>query len=466
MKKTLFRQLLVYLLVFGIVLSLASYLVIELFFDDYYYSRQTLALKENTTHLADTLESSGLNEFLLMAEELKTERGMSIHLYNPEDNTLYGSDVQGSGRQGLMDIFKSSKSDTVFISTTGGQNSRLNWLTYVLETDEGYLIMSRISYANMESVVEIVQQFLLFFGISLALIFIVFAFFFSRSMSKPLRKLNDIAEGMARLDFTLKYSGNRKDEIGKLGQTLNLLTSNLENTITQLRTELDKEKTLEKMRTGFTAQVSHELQTPLSVIRGYAEALADRIYEEKETDEVYEIMLHETNKISRLVDDLLDLSQMESGAYVIRKKNFSLSVLIDKLYQTHRKLPSLKHFDFEFNNDCASDSLFFGDPLRLEQALRNIIGNAIKYVSENGKIIFTLSEGSNNHIIKIFNTGTPISEADIDEIFTPYFQGKNHREGTGLGLAITRHIVELHGGTISVVNRNNGVELVIELPDN
>jgi signal transduction histidine kinase len=444
---------------------MVSYLVIELFFDDYYYSRQTLVLKEKTLDLVDVLENSGLNDFLVMAEELKTERGMSIHLYSPRDNLLYGSDVQGSGRQGLMDIFNTNESDTVFISSTGGQNSRLNWLTYVYETDGGYLVMSRISYSNMESVVGIVQQFFLLFGVFLALIFMFFAFFFSRSMSKPLRKLNEIAEGMARLDFTLKYTGTRKDEIGKLGQTLNLLTANLENTISQLRTELDKEKTLEKMRTGFTAQVSHELQTPLSVIRGYAEALADRIYETNETDEVYEIMLQETNRISRLVDDLLDLSQMESGAYVIRKKSFSLSELMDKLFQTHKRLPNTKAFKFEFINECSKSTLFFGDPLRLEQALRNTIGNAIKYVSENGKIVFTLSEGQNSCIIKIFNSGSHIPEDDINEIFNSYYQGKNHKQGTGLGLAITRHIIELHGGTISAVNQEDGVELIIELPN-
>ena len=269
---------------------------------------------------------------------------------------------------------------------------------------------------------------------------------------------------MAGLDFSLRYAGNRKDEIGKLGQTLNLLTASLENTISQLKNELDKEKTLEKMRTGFTAQVSHELQTPLSVIRGYAEALADRIYNGNETDEVYETMLRETNKISRLVDDLLDLSQMESGAYVIRKRNFSLTDLMNKLFQTHLRLPSVKPFDFEFVNKCSSESMFFGDPLRLEQALRNIISNALKYVLEDGKIIFTLSENQNMCEIKIFNTGIPIPEEDLNEIFSSYYQGKNHKEGTGLGLAITRQIIELHVGNIHSVNRNNGVEIIIELP--
>jgi signal transduction histidine kinase len=142
-----------------------------------------------------------------------------------------------------------------------------------------------------------------------------------------------------------------------------------------------------------------------------------------------------------------------------------LPELLDKLYQTHRRLPQTKNFTFEFKNECSNETLFFGDPLRLEQALRNIIGNAMKYVSDNGKIVFTLSDGDSSCIIRIFNTGNPIPKEDIGEIFKSYYQGKNHREGTGLGLAITRHIIELHGGTIYAANTEGGVELVIELPN-
>lgn len=465
MKKTLFRQLLSYLLVFGILLSMLSYLVIELFFDDYYYARQSSLLQDSTSALISTFDTSGLQPFLYEAEEMKAERGMSVHLYNPTAKALYGSDVQSSGRQNLMDIFDTYSPGEVFISSTGGQNSRINWLTYIQETQEGLLVMCRISYTNMDSVVGLVQQFFLFFGISLALIFMIFAFYLSKSISTPLIRLNKIAEGMGRLDFTMKYAGKREDEIGQLGQTLNTLTANLENTISQLKNELAKEKTLEEMRTVFTAQVSHELQTPLSVISSYAEALSDKLYEENETDEVYGIMLTESHKISRLVDDLLDLSQMESGAYVIRKKKFCLADLINKLYQTHKNLPSEKHFSFELTNTCDKDRLFFGDPLRLEQALRNIIGNAIKYVTDNGIIRFSLSEDKNHCIVKIFNSGLPIPEDELEEIFGSYYQGKNHREGTGLGLAITRHIIELHDGKIYAVNQIGGVEIVIELPN-
>jgi len=464
MRKTIFRQFLTYMLLFGIALSVVSYVLIEFLFDDYYYSQQAAVLRTEALSLRKEYDEYGLAEFMVASENLKSSKSISSHLYNTSTNELFGSDMQSSGRQNIMEAFASGENNDVFISTTGGQNSRINWLTLIISTDDGNLIMARISYANMDSVVAIVQQFFLFFGLFLAIAFIVFAFFFSRSMSQPLKKLNDIAEKMGNLDFTLRYSGNRRDEIGLLGETLNTLTASLENTISQLKGELEKEKTLEKMRTGFTAQVSHELQTPLSVIKGYAEALSDRLYESDELDEVYEIMLSETDKISRLVDDLLDLSQMESGAFIIRKKNFSLSDLLNKLYNTHKNLPHDKPFEFYYKNACTDGSLFFGDPLRIEQALGNILRNASKHVDKKGKILINLSSDNDSCIISIFNSGDTIPEEDLSEIFKSYYQGKNNKGGTGLGLTITKHIIQLHGGTISAINHSGGVEILITLP--
>lgn len=464
MKKTLFRQLLSYLLIFGIFLSIGSYLVIEFFFDDYYYSQQEQSLVANTTNIADEYNESGIIGFQLLAEEYTAERGMSIHLFDVKTGNFYGTEIQGAGRASLVSIFSKDKEGSVFISTMGGQNSPSNWLSYIVKADNGNMILGRISYTSMDAVVGLVQQFFLFFGIALAFIFIIFAFFFSRSMSKPLKKLNAIAAKMSTLDFSMRYKGKRPDEIGELGRTLNALTSKLENTISQLKAELSKEKTLEQMRTKFTAQVSHELQTPLSVIKGYAEALSDKLYKGKETDRIYEILLAETEKISNMVDDLLDLSQMESGAYIIRKADFSLVALVKKLFKMHDAFPYAKKFSMNLEINCPNKLYFLGDSIRLEQALRNIITNAIKHVEEDGKIKISLSHNEEGFSITVFNSGFPIPSEDLPNIFESYYQGKNSRGGTGLGLAITKHIINLHNGVITAENKNNGVNISILLP--
>ena len=445
------------MLLFGIVLSGVSYLVIELFFDDYYYSEQEKTLVFHTEELRDGYNETGTSDLQPLIDEYAVDHGMSVHFLETDTGNLHGSSLQGSGKQGLSFLFNREKTDEVFISTTRTQNSSNDWLSYLIQTDDGNLILGRISYNSMDSVVDIVQQFFVLFGISLAIIFFVFTYLFSKSMSKPLNNLNAIAEKMGQLDFSLKYEGTREDEIGQLGKTLNEITNKLENTITQLKGELTKEKTLDKLRTQFTAQVSHELQTPLSVIKGYSEALSDKIYSETEAFGIYDILLNETEKISNMVDDLLDLSQMESGVYVIRKEKFSLPQLVRKIYNRHKDLPYDKLFSINLDIDYPIKVAFSGDALRLEQAIRNILTNAIKHVAPNGLIQIKLALTDGKTSISIYNQGESIPDDDISHIFKSYYQGRKTRGGTGLGLAITKHIVELHGGLVTAENTAGGV---------
>ncbi|MDX1357298.1 MAG: HAMP domain-containing sensor histidine kinase [Clostridia bacterium] len=463
MKKTLFRQLLFYMLLFGIILSAVSWLFIELFFDNYYYSQQKKLLVSHSEQLVDVYRESGFSNIQGLIEEFYLDHGMSVHFIDTETGTVYGTDSQGSGRQNMLSTAKNAVTEEVFISTTGSANNPKDWLSYVIKTSDGNIVLSRISYTSMDSVVGLVQTFFLYFGLLLGTIFIIFAYIFSKSMSKPLKELNEIAQKMGRLDFTLKYEGKRKDEIGTLGKTLNEITDQLENTISQLQGELSKERTLDKMKTQFTAQVSHELQTPLSVIKGYAEALSDEIYSSEETPAVYEILLTETNKITGMVDDLLDLSQMESGAYIIRKSRFAIYSMLEKLFNRHKNLPYDKDFKMIINSMCDRNFLYSGDEIRLEQAVRNILSNAIKHVDDNG-VIHLEADCRGPLTISIFNSGGQIPEKDLPFIFDSYYQGSNKRSGTGLGLAISSHIIKLHGGTLDVLNTGDGVQFKITLP--
>ena len=463
MRKTLFRQLLFYMLLFGIVLSAVSWLFIELSFDAYYYNQQKKLLVSHTSELVDEYSEAGFSNIQILIEEFYLDHGLSVHFIDSATGTVYGTDSQGSGRQSMISTAKTAEAGEVFISTTGSKNNPKDWLSYVIKTDDENIVLSRISYTSMDSVVGLVQRFFLYFGILLGTIFVVFAYIFSRSMSKPLKELNAIAKKMGTLDFSLKYEGNRKDEIGTLGKTLNEITDRLENTISQLQGELSKERTLDKMKTQFTAQVSHELQTPLSVIKGYAEALSDKLYSKEESPAVYEILLTETNKISKMVDDLLDLSQMESGVYVIRKTRFAAFSMVEKLFDRHKLLPSDKNFKMTMKSNCSVGFLYNGDEVRLEQAVRNVLANAIKHVENNGILILN-ADCSGPFVISVFNSGEQIPEKDLPFIFDSYYQGTNKRGGTGLGLAISRHIIELHGGSLEALNKDDGVQFIITLP--
>ncbi len=457
MRKSIFRQLLFYTLIFGALAAIISYIVIGVYFDDYYYRQQEKMLKQTTEELVHAYNTNAENIQSLLST-YASEYGITVQLYSGGNKFICGSTSQG-GMHGMHEVLDQKNVGNFFIITgSGGQRSgSATWLAYLLQAEDGSLMLSRISYANMNAIIHVVEQFFLIFGIAIAAAFLLFAFIVSRSMSRPLRDLNAIATQMGKLDFSLRYSGNRKDEIGQLGQTLNGLTTKLENTITQLSGELSKERTLEKMRTQFTAQVSHELQTPLSVIKGYTEALSDNLYQGEEASDAYAILLNETEKISNMVNDLLDLSQMEAGAYVIRKENFDLRKLVERIYKRYKSLPQEKTFTLHMGMDYPEDTFFFGDPLRLEQAIRNVLVNAIKYVRADGDIRLGLHRLDGQTHITIENQGKPIDPEDLPHIFDSYYQGKSKKRGSGLGLAITRHIMSLHNGHITVSNTDDGV---------
>lgn len=465
MRKTLFRQLITYLMIFFIVLCAVCYAVIEFYFDDYYYAQQKEVLRIRIQHLTTRYDQYGIKALEDDIDIYYSEYGISVNFLDVDSNRLYGAAMRGMGMHGLSAVMQPDNVGKFFVSDSGmGMGQDTSWLSYLTQTQDGNLILGRVSFESMNAVVHIVQQFLLYFGIAIAIAFVIFAFLFAKSISRPLRKLNDIAHEMGKLNFSMQYEGKRIDEIGQLGNTLNALTKNLENTITQLKGELSKEKTLEKMRTQFTAQVSHELQTPLSVIKGYAEALTDNVYEVDETSEVYSILLTEAEKISHMVDDLLDLSQMEAGVYVVRKQEFSLYDLVHKVYEHYRALPSDKRFTLTLDIDYPKDEMWFGDPLRMEQAVRNILTNAIKHVTNSGNIKISLVQANNRTTLSVENEGEHIPGSELNRIFDSYYQGKKHIKGAGLGLAITRHIVKLHDGKIAARNTDSGVIFEITLP--
>ena len=461
MKKTLFRQMIISMLLFCIAICIAGYLVIELLFDDYYYDQQQQVLYSRTNEAARQIDEGG--DVSVVIDSFDSEYGVSLHYANTAKGIFSGQNTHGMmGRQSVYSSMTADNVGKFFVTTSGQGMNESQWLSYLTELSDGALLLGRISYGSMDAVVGVVQQFFLYFGIASAAAFVLFAFFFSRSMSRPLHKLNDIAAGMGQLNFSLRYEGRRQDEIGQLGATLNTLMTQLESTIMQLKGELSKEKTLEKMRTQFTAQVSHELQTPLAVIKGYAEALSDNLYQTDEKPEAYQTLIDEADKISSMVDDLLDLSQIEAGAYVLSKEKFNFTAMIDRLYARYRTLFGGKRIDMK--TTLGDEVLFFGDERRLEQAVGNVLSNAVKYARLSGHIGIALDKHDGTIRVAIENEGEPIDEKDLPHIFESYYRAQTAVKGTGLGLSISRHIIALHGGSITAANSKKGVLFEIRLP--
>jgi len=291
---------------------------------------------------------------------------------------------------------------------------------------------------------------------------IVFSLILSYIVTKPLKELKRIATSMENMNFTIRYSKKRDDEIGQLGKTLNHMMDRLGTNINQLEAELQKEKRTDKLRKEFVAQVSHELKTPVAIVSNYTEALLDGVADAKEEQDSYlHTIENECHKMAHIINDLLDLSQMEAGTFKINKSKFELTDLLEDLVNKYENLVKDK-FELITNSEIKS-AVMYGDELRIEQAVSNLLSNAIKHTKEDGYI--KLSAFKENHMvhIQVENQGPPIETELLLHIWDSFTKGADEK-GAGLGLSITKNIVEVHNGEYYVQNLDDSVIFGIRLP--
>ena len=286
----------------------------------------------------------------------------------------------------------------------------------------------------------IVISIIVALAISFAIIIV-----FATELSLPISRMRKTALELAAGNYHSKTEIKRKDELGDLAKTVDILSEKLlENDI--------QRKNLDQMRLDFFANVSHELRTPIAVLRAYTETLIDGVVKDQEKIfQYYGRMLSECKSMERLVGDLLLLSKMQNPDFNIEKEPIDLVQVIDNLLRSAAAIAEKKNIAIEFNKMDQSDYTILGDYERLRQMFMVILDNAIKFSKENKTVHITLSKEDKIRV-SIRDEGIGIAEADIDNIFEKFYKTnlKQNDSGTGLGLAIAKQIAQKHNGTIEV----------------
>ena len=277
----------------------------------------------------------------------------------------------------------------------------------------------------------------------LAALFIAFSLSigFSVSFTNPLNRMKNTAMLLANGDYTAQTGIRQNDELGDLAITLDILSERLEKAS-------QESANLEKMRQDFVANISHELRTPVTVIRGSLEALFDGVVSDPEKVKNYQQqIMSETIYLQRLVGDLLDLSRLQNTDFEIAKQEISISALIDDLTRSMAHIADEKGVRIEVSKDNSLEHVW-GDYGRLRQMLMIFVDNAVKFSPENGIVELNLENG----IISIIDKGTGICKEDLPYIFTRFYKSSSeqNKSGSGLGLAIAKQIAERHEIKINV----------------
>lgn len=382
-------------------------------------------------------------------------------------------DMSGNGASETRDILYQSDKYTV----QKVYDSRLldDYIELWGTLDNGNFILIRTPIQGIKDNVHISNTFITYIGIVTLIIGIIAAFVLSSYISKPIKQLSNIAERMSELDFDIKYDGKDKGEIGLLGKSMNNMSQKLEENISQLKTanlelqrDIDKKEKLEKMRTDFLSNVSHELKTPIALIQGYAEGLKEGITDDPESMDFYcSVIMDEAAKMNNMVKRLLTLNQIEFGEDELVMERFDINELVKSVVNANELRATQKNLSITY--DILDTPLYvWADEYKVEEVVTNYLSNAINHCCNENIIKIKVGHIDKDNIrVSVFNTGNNIPEADIEHIWEKFYKVDKARTreygGNGIGLSIVKAIVESMGKTCGVNNLSDGVEFWFDL---
>lgn len=294
-------------------------------------------------------------------------------------------------------------------------------------------------------------------------------FVLGRMISKPLEEINHKAGRMAELDFSETCHVNTNDEFGELSYSLNVLSGNLESALeslaaanAQLEEDVEREHLLLEQRKELADRLSHEMKTPLGLIRAYTEGMKEETDEAKK-QEYMDAVLSAADRMNSMIVSLLDLSALEAGAVKFSEEVFDFVELAETA--AGRMLLNVPEPWYDFQYELPDVKVYvLADQVRIEQVLVNLIENAKKHVRKNGVIKLGIHCNDNGHVrFSLFNEGETIPEPELPLIWDKFYKGKN-TGGSGLGLAIVAQILSVYHAPCQVVNHAGGVEFSFDFP--
>ena len=347
------------------------------------------------------------------------------------------------------------------------KNDTSRWcqLTFA-DSPEEYIIFFSKNTEKESQVAEALQKAIPVLSVVIIAVSIVAAFFYTTYMTTPIKRISKISKQMAALDFSGLCTVRRIDEIGILADSLNDLSRKLSSALSelqsankQLQADIDKERELERQRMDFFSAASHELKTPITIIKGQLQGMLYQVGRYKDRETYIAESLAVTNTLEKMVQELLTISRLDTMGYVCNKNEFDLSSLINECLSAHEDLFMQRELTVEI---FISPVIFvLGDMRLLQKVLDNLLGNAAAYSPAGNHIFVKLWQNDNKAKLTIENTGVHIPDGDIPKLFEAFYrvdQSRNRQTGgTGLGLYIVKTILDLHGAEIKIENTGKGV---------
>lgn len=319
-----------------------------------------------------------------------------------------------------------------------------------IQTENGDIMGAVLLHSPVDGTMASTERGLAVLAVSILVALfasILLAIVMSASFTKPLSKMKRAANSMMQGNYNVRCGVVQKDEIGELSEDLDLLAVRLD----EARKETQK---LEQMRRDFVANISHELRTPVTVIRGSLEALCDKVVDTPEkVADFHRQMLEEAKFLERLIGDLLDISRLQNMNFAIEMSPVNICEVIEDVSRSASRIAQRKEVSVSVQQHSPCVQIL-GDYGRLRQMFMIVLDNAIKFSPQGAQVEIELSE----HQVIIRDHGCGIDPAHLPHIFERFYKtyGEQNKTGTGLGLSIAKQIADRHGIFLSAANNTEG----------
>ena len=454
-KNSLRYKIWLYLIIFSFSILIFLWLFQVIFLDSYYRWYKTRELISTAEELGSKFSSDNYEEVL---DKIAHDSGVCVELVQ-NGKLVYLSNTFNRGCLAATkdtynykkEFIQSDSSSTRYTIKNPQFNNQTLILAFKLNDNTSMFVSA--SLEPLDATVTILQSQLFYVTLLVILLSLLVSYFISRIISSPIIKINKKASLMAKGNYDIRFESSEIEEINELSSTLNYACSELSKT--------------EDLRRELMANVSHDLKTPLTMIKAYAELIKDVTYKNKEKmDNNLNVIIEETDRLNLLVNDILELSSLQANNKLCIEK-FDLNELIKSIIKRYNIWVEKEKYSIKYKE--IKNVVVRADKKRLEQVIYNLINNAINYTGDDKTVIVSVKDNDSNIRVEITDTGKGIEKEELKYIWDKYYKvDKSHSRvqvGTGIGLSIVKNILVNHNfnyGVDSVVDK--GTTFYFEIP--
>lgn len=439
-----------------VICAIAAILVLQTFYlESFYLKKKQIEFSEVVTSIKSAIDEEGIEgsqesmikiatEYILcidisndFGQRIVTYEGLNYNCYihqNARNRLAFIRKAISSPNQQDITIVNEGKNSEYFICSTLGQTKTVD--------KSNYIVTVSVALAPVQEATIAMREQLIYLSIIMMLGATAIAFWLARSLTKNILRINAAAKQVANGNLNVSVSVTSNDELGDLSESFINMTH-----------EIAKVNVLQK---ELVANISHDIRTPLTMIKGYAEAIKDITGDDKEMREhQLDIIVDETNRLNILVNDVMDLSLMQAGQSSLNLACFDVTLKVSDILSRFQLLEQTKGFEFKFE---ANESIsVIADEVRIEQVLYNLINNAVNHIGEIKQITVSIVNENDSEVkIEVSDTGTGIAKGDLpliwDRYYKPYKNTERKSVGTGLGLSIVKAILINHQSKFGVTS--------------